>query len=151
MVLATLSEFQPVIDLDESLIAFFGLYSGDGAKGTESQEAPGKVKVQISFSQREINLVKFAAEQFRSLFSDAIHFVFSLGEDSAYFMGGEGFESLKDLYGGDVPEAKTPKRGTSVSQRRRINATYQNVGPFPVPMKNIWRFTILTSRQWNQS
>ena len=67
---------QPVIDLDESLIAFFGLYSGDGAKGTESQEAPGKVKVQISFSQREINLVKFAAEQFRSLFSDAIHFVF---------------------------------------------------------------------------
>lgn len=98
---------QPVIDLDESLIAFFGLYSGDGAKGTEGQQVPGKVKVQISFSQREINLVRFAVDQFRSLFSDAIHFAFSLGEDSAYFMSGEGFQSLKDLYGGDVPKAKT--------------------------------------------
>ena len=96
----------PVIDLDEGLVAFFGLYSGDGAKGTESQDAPGKVKVQISFSQREPNLVKFAVEQFRYLFSDAIRFVFSLGEDSAYFMDGRGFQSLKTHYGGDVPEQK---------------------------------------------
>lgn len=80
-------QIPPVIDLDESLVAFFGLYSGDGAKGTESQNAPGKVKVQISFSQREPNLVKFAVEQFRYLFSNTIRFVFSLGEDSAYFMG----------------------------------------------------------------
>lgn len=98
---------QPVIDLDESLIAFFGLYSGDGAKGTERQETPGKVKVQISFSQRELNLVRFAVEQFRGIFSKAVHFVFSIGEDSAYFMDGDGFESLKDLYGGDVPRVKT--------------------------------------------
>ena len=89
------------------LSLFFGLYSGDGAKGTESQEVPGKVKVQISFSQRELNLVRFAVEQFRGLFSDAIHFVFSLGEDSAYFMDGEGFQSLKDLYGGAVPKPET--------------------------------------------
>lgn len=98
---------QPVIDLDESLIAFFGLYSGDGAKGTENQKDPGKVKVQISFSQRELNLVRFAVDQFRRLFPDAIRFVFSLGEDSAYFMDGEGFQSLKTLYGGSVPKAKT--------------------------------------------
>ena len=98
---------QPVIDLDESLIAFFGLYSGDGAKGTESSEAPGKVKVQISFSQRELNLVRFAVDQFRGLFSDAVHFVFSLGEDSAYFMDGDGLESLRDLYGGEMSSMKT--------------------------------------------
>ena len=96
----------PVIDLDESLIAFFGLYSGDGAKGTENPNAPGKVKVQISFSQREPNLVKFAVEQFRYLFSNTIRFVFSLGEDSAYFMDGVGFQSLRTLYGGDVPEQR---------------------------------------------
>lgn len=96
----------PVIDLDESLVAFFGLYSGDGAKGTESQNAPGKVKVQISFSQREPNLVKFAVEQFRYLFSNTIRFVFSLGEDSAYFMAGSGFQSLRTHYGGNVPEQK---------------------------------------------
>ena len=96
----------PIINLDESLVAFFGLYSGDGAKGTESQDAPGKVKVQISFSQRELNLVGFAVEQFRYLFSNAIRFVFSLGEDSAYFMAGTGFQSLKTLYGGSVPEQK---------------------------------------------
>ena len=96
----------PVIDLDESLVAFFGLYSGDGAKGSEDQNAPGKVKVQISFSQRELNLVRFAVEQFRYLFSNTIRFVFSLGEDSAYFMDGQGFQSLKVLYGGDIPEQK---------------------------------------------
>lgn len=97
----------PVIALDEALIAFFGLYSGDGAKGTENPEALGKVKVQISFSQRELNLVRFAVEQFRRLFSGDIRFVFSIGEDSAYFMDGAGFESLQALYGGDVPEPKT--------------------------------------------
>ena len=100
-------QIPPIVDLDESLIAFFGLYSGDGAKGTESQNAPGKIKVQISFSQREPNLVKFAVEQFRYLFSNTIRFVFSLGEDSAYFMDGMGFRSLRTLYGGDVPEHKS--------------------------------------------
>ena len=97
----------PVIDLDESLIAFFGLYSGDGAKGSENPGALGKVKVQISFSQRELNLVRFAVEQFRCLFSDAIRFVFSLGKDSAYFMDSAGFQSLRDRYGGDVPQPQT--------------------------------------------
>ena len=97
----------PVIDLDECLIAFFGLYSGDGAKGAENPEALGQVKVQISFSQRELNLVRFAVDQFRRLFSDAIHFVFSLGEDSAYFMDGMGFQSLEEHYDGNVPAPKT--------------------------------------------
>ena len=97
----------PVIDLDESLIAFFGLYSGDGAKGAETLQVPGRVKVQISFSQRELNLVRFAVDQFRRLFSDAIHFVFSLGEDSAYFMEGMGSQSLEEHYGGNIPAPKT--------------------------------------------
>ncbi|KOF07231.1 hypothetical protein AC739_19550, partial [Planococcus glaciei] len=87
------------ISLDESLIAFFGLYSGDGAKGSELANSDGKVVTNISFSQREPNLVKFAIEQFRKIFNDDIHFTFSLGEDSAYFMGGEGLKLLHEYYG----------------------------------------------------
>lgn len=94
------------IDLDESLISFFGLYSGDGAKGTEYKNEPGRLKPVISFSQREPNLVRFAVEQFRRLFPGAIHFVFSLGEDSALFMDERGLETLKNYYGGKLP--KTP-------------------------------------------
>ena len=97
---------KPIIELDKSLISFFGLYSGDGAKGSEKVNNPGVVKPAISFSQRESNLVLFALQQFRRLFPGTINFVFSLGEDSAYFMDGVGLEILKDYYGGSVP--KTP-------------------------------------------
>jgi hypothetical protein len=100
-------QIQPVIDIDESLIAFFGLYSGDGAKGSEAPNELGKVKVQLSFSQREPFLVRFAVEQFRRLFPGAIHFVFSLGEDSAYFMDGAGLQSILEHYGGAVPQPPT--------------------------------------------
>ncbi|MBA7633257.1 hypothetical protein ES703_40819 [subsurface metagenome] len=85
------------------MLAFWGLYSGDGAKGSEDPEDPGIVKPVISFSQREPNLVRFAAEEFRRLFPGAIHFVFSLGEDSAFFMDGTGLEMLRQYYGGRVP------------------------------------------------
>lgn len=61
-----------VIPLDESLISFFGLYSGDGAKGSEAKNNPGIIKPTISFSQREQNLVLFAFKQFKKLFGDAI-------------------------------------------------------------------------------
>ncbi len=96
-------KIKPVIEIDETLLAFFGLYSGDGAKGSESPTNPGVVKPVISFSQRERNLVRFAVEQFRRLFPGAIHFVFSLGEDSAFFMDGVGLEMLRDHYEGSVP------------------------------------------------
>jgi hypothetical protein len=91
------------IDLDESLVAFFGLYSGDGAKGSEDTSAPGRVKATISFSQREPNLIRFATVQFRRLFPGSIHFAFSLGEDAAYFMAGVGLELLKQSYSGTIP------------------------------------------------
>ncbi|WKG33409.1 hypothetical protein [Priestia aryabhattai] len=86
------------LSLDESLVAFFGLYSGDGAKGSEDRDKPGKVKTQIAFSQKEPNLVRFAMDQFRKIFSDTINFVFSLGEDSAYFMDEKGLELLHHYY-----------------------------------------------------
>ncbi|WP_157068505.1 hypothetical protein [Alicyclobacillus sendaiensis] len=92
-----------VIELDEPLVSFFGLYSGDGAKGTEVSGTPGKVKPNISFSQREPHLVRFAVEQFRRLFPGTTQFIFSLGEDSAYFMEGEGLEALRRHYGGTLP------------------------------------------------
>lgn len=95
------------IELDERLISFFGLYSGDGAKGSEDPKNPGQLKTQISFSQREPNIVKFAVQEFRRLFSDSIRFVFSLGEDSAYFMADSGNDMLKEYYGGKIP--KVPK------------------------------------------
>jgi hypothetical protein len=91
------------IDLDESLVAFFGLYSGDGAKGSEDRSNLGQIIPAISFSQREPNLVAFAVSQFRRLCEHSIRFVFSLGEDSAYFMDGEGEQLLKDYYGGTIP------------------------------------------------
>jgi hypothetical protein len=84
----------PVIDLDEALVCFFGFYSGDGSKGS------------LSVSQSEPNLVRFSIEQFRKVFAGSIHFVFSLGEDSAYFMAGEGQRALQDHYRGTLPAAR---------------------------------------------
>ncbi|HXF93551.1 MAG TPA: hypothetical protein VNK46_12395 [Nitrospiraceae bacterium] len=93
----------PVIDLDESLVSFFGFYSGDGAKGSESQENRGTVRPTISVSQSEPHLIRFSVEQFRKIFPGSIYFTFSLGEDSAYFMAGEGLEQLRAYYGGTLP------------------------------------------------
>jgi hypothetical protein len=86
------------IELDDSLVAFFGLYSGDGAKGKEDPNNPGRIIPSISFSQKEKHLVRFAVDQFRRLFPGNIRFTFSLGEDSAYFMAGEGKERLESYY-----------------------------------------------------
>lgn len=92
------------IDLDESLVSFFGLYSGDGSKGSERPENPGVLVPSISFSQREPNLVLFAYHQFKRIFSDSVHFKFCLGEDGAYFMGGDGYEMLCDYFDGHLPD-----------------------------------------------
>ncbi len=96
----------PIIDLDEALVAFFGFYSGDGAKGSEASGNIGTVSVNLSVSQSEPNLIRFSVEQFRKLFPGTIHFTFSLGEDSAYFMAGEGLNRLKEYYGGVLPAPK---------------------------------------------
>ncbi len=96
-------KIKPIIELDESLVAFFGLYSGDGAKGSEDVRDPQVIRPAISFSQREPNLVRFAVEQFRKFFPEGIRFSFSLGEDSAFFMDGAGLEMLRDYYGGYIP------------------------------------------------
>lgn len=86
------------IELDESLVAFLGLYSGDGSKGQEDKNEPGRIIPNISFSQRQRHLVRFAVDQFRRLFPGEIRFTFSLGEDSAYFLEGLGLERLKNHY-----------------------------------------------------
>jgi hypothetical protein len=87
-----------VIPLDTALVAFFGLYSGDGAKGSEARNEPGRIVPTISFSQKEKHLVRFAVDQFRRLFPGNIRFTFSLGEDSAYFMDGCGQARLNEYY-----------------------------------------------------
>lgn len=92
------TEVPAIIELDESLIAFFGLYSGDGAKGVDDPSEPGRITPNISFSQKERHLVRFAVDQFRRLFPGAIRFTFSLGEDSAYFMDGTGKDRLNEHY-----------------------------------------------------
>jgi hypothetical protein len=120
------------IPLDESLVAFFGLYSGDGAKGSESKDNIGFIKPVISFSQREPNLVRFALQQFKILFPGAIHFTFSLGEDAAFFMGGAGWEMLKDYYKGKAPATPELKKvrptlaladKTYLSEKRHVDGT----------------------------
>ncbi len=87
-----------IIELDESLVAFFGLYSGDGAKGSEDRNEIGRIVPTISFSQKEKHLVRFAVDQFRRLFPGNIRFTYSLGEDSAYFMAGDGLDRLNAYY-----------------------------------------------------
>ncbi len=125
-------KIKPIIEIDESLLAFFGLYSGDGAKGSESPKNPGVIKPVISFSQREPNLVRFALEQFRRLFPGSIHFVFSLGEDSAFFMDGIGLRMLRDHYGKSVPatpnlsEVHSPLNAADekyLAERRSVQGT----------------------------
>lgn len=96
---------KPTVDLDESLVTFFGFYSGDGAKGSESRNQPGIVSPNLSISQSEPNLIRFSVEQFRKLFPGSIRFTFSLGEDSAYFMAGAGLDDLQIYYGGAMPPA----------------------------------------------
>lgn len=98
------------IPLEESLSAFFGLYSGDGAKGTEDPNNSARIIPNISFSQKESHLVRFAVDQFRKLFPGKIRFTFSLGEDSAYFMDGDGKKELDTYYRSQglagIPSAK---------------------------------------------
>lgn len=96
------------IALNESLIAFFGLYSGDGAKGSEDDSEPGRIIPTISFSQKEKNLVRFAVDQFRKLFPGNIRFTFSLGEDSALFMTGDGKEKLDSYYKSEIGSETPP-------------------------------------------
>ena len=98
------------IDLDEKLVAFFGLYSGDGSKGSEDPSNLGRINPSISFSQREPNLVAFAVEQFRQIFEETVRFNFSLGEDSAYFMGGEGRQLLQEYYSDAIPSTPSLSR-----------------------------------------
>lgn len=93
----------PIMEIDESILAFWGLYCGDGAKGSEDPHDPRIVKPVVSFSQREPNLVRFASESFRKHFPGDIRFVYSLGEDSAFFMEGKGLEILRKYYRGRVP------------------------------------------------
>lgn len=88
------------VPLTRSLIAFFGLYSGDGSKGTEDRHDRRRIIPTVSFSQTEPNLVRFAVDHFRVLFPGALRFTFSLGEDSAYFMAGEGADALALYYKG---------------------------------------------------
>jgi len=87
-----------IIPLTEALVSFFGMYSGDGAKGSEKVAEPGRIVPTISFSQKEPNLVRFAVDQFRKLCPGDIRFTFSLGEDSAYFMAGDGVDLLREYY-----------------------------------------------------
>lgn len=118
-----------VIELDESAIAFFGLYSGDGAKGSENAGTIGRIHPSISFSQREANLIRFAVAQFRRIFPEA-RFTFSLGEDSAYFMAGEGLQELVAFYGGALPATPAlvdirPELSDADSRYLREKRTYQ--------------------------
>lgn len=114
-----------VIPLDESLVAFFGLYSGDGAKGSEDKKEPGRIVPTISFSQKEKHLVRFAVDQFRRLFPGNIRFTFSLGEDSAYFMAGSGQARLNDHYLATTKVSTPPTLPLATTRPSRNNKDQQ--------------------------
>ena len=95
------------LDITPELVAFFGLYSGDGSKGVESPPNSGIIKLHnVSFEQREVNLIKFVVTQFRYLFGKSINFRFTLGEDSVLFFQGDYYKKLVDYFGGKLPAIK---------------------------------------------
>jgi len=105
--------------------SFFGLYSGDGAKGSEvCQHAWAASCRQSRFHKRSrissvlpwINLETLQRE---------VRFVFSLGEDSAFFMAGEGAAWLNDYYRAEGLRAVRHRglsRNVGVSLTMRIGA-----------------------------
>ncbi len=126
------------LDLDEALVAFFGLYSGDGSKGAEDPKNAGQIRPNVSFSQRERHLVRFAVDQFRRVFLSGVKFTFSLGEDSAYFLAGVGENRLREYYRNigldDIPPAadlaavrpRLDKQDEMYLRERRPDATWTN-------------------------
>jgi hypothetical protein len=107
-----------VIKLDSALVAFFGLYSGDGSKGTDDAADPTRIRPNISFSQREKTLVRFAMDQFAKIFTGNLKFVFTLGEDSAYFMAEEGLIRITDYYKSiGIEKFPSPKKLSEVNQK----------------------------------
>lgn len=110
------------IQLDEPLVAFFGFYSGDGAKGGETPGALGVVRPSLSISQTEPNLIRYSIDQFRKVFPGSVAFTFTLGEDAAYFMAGTGYDELRNQYGGVVPP--TPRLSDVRPQLDSADARY---------------------------
>lgn len=94
------------VPITREVLVLFGLYSGDGAKGSEDPKNLGRIQGSISFSQKEPNIIKFAAREFREILGEGIRFTFSIGEDTARFMAGPGLEALKQAYGGHLPSSK---------------------------------------------
>ncbi len=110
-----------VLELDEALVSFFGLYSGDGSKGAEDKHSAGLIHPNVSFSQRERHLVRFAVDQFRRIFLSGVRFTFSLGEDSAYFLSGDGAKRLEDHYR-NRGLSGTPKTASLATVRPKLDA-----------------------------
>lgn len=97
-------DFPQQLVITPELVAFFGMYSGDGSKGTETFQGSGKIKLhRVSYEAREVNMVKFVVDQFRYIFGNNVNFAFSLGEDSVLFYEGEYLERLIQYYGGKLP------------------------------------------------
>jgi len=151
-------EIKSRIPIDRELVAFFGLYDGDGAKGAEKPTSPGFIHVNVSFSQREPNLVRFAVDQFRRLFSHQISFTFSLGEDSAYFMAGSGLRQLENHYGGQLPDPiplqdlrpiLTPADKRYLEEPRRVHGTNEEHLAFYYQHKEIMQ-RILTEQKMKE-
>lgn len=120
-------EFPHQLPITSELIAFFGMYSGDGSKGTETSQGSGKIKLhRVSYEAREVNMVKFVVEQFRYLFGDSVNFSFSLGDDSVLFYEGEFYNMLLRHYGGKIPPSlPLPKLSAKDKQYLSESRDYQ--------------------------
>ena len=75
-------------------VCFFGLYAGDGSKGSESSGDGDKVDMTLSFSQKNPAIGMFAVDQVRDIFGD-VKARFGVAEDSALFLERER-ETIED-------------------------------------------------------
>lgn len=78
----TLPEEIPLTITD---IGFLGMYSGDGAKGSESGGKSDIVNVSLEFSQKNPVLALFAARKVKNIFGD-VPVRYDVASDSAFFL-----------------------------------------------------------------
>lgn len=73
------------IGLDFPKVGFFGMYAGDGSKGSEGRGNSDRVRMKLSFSQKNPTLSLFAVRNIKEIFGE-VPVKYSIASDSAYFL-----------------------------------------------------------------
>ena len=150
--MVTQSRSRPSIDLDEPLVAFFGLYSGDGAKGTEAPVDQLRASSLDLLSRRNPTSCgsQSTTSGSSSLATSASPSRSARTARTSWH--GEGLEPLKAHYGGRPPSGSAAQRGRPDAERgrpevsaRRYGQTCRAIRPTTSPS------TTSTSERWRRS